>query len=194
MVSGEPTLVRTEDVSLVRAAKAGQRERLDEFVERMGCIPRILAAKNARLGHPLHADELADLSQEAFAVVWDRALSFSGRARLETWVARICLLTIMNAMRRKQRRPHRSLQSDLSEKSPSHDLTSQETVRRVDQALSQLEPVTARIIRARLHQEHPFDSIAADVELPVNTVKTRYYRGMERLRRLLGSLDPEEAR
>ena len=54
-------------------------------------------------------------------------------------------------------------------------------------AMENLAAEDVRIIRLKHFEEHTFDSIALRLALSVNTVKTRYYRAIEKLRRRLGS-------
>lgn len=176
---------RDADLELVRRARAGDSQAVERFVQRMRCIPRLLAAKNARTGHALGPEDLADLAQETFSAVWNKAGEFRGEARLETWVARFCLHLYMNALRRAARGP-RALEDEeppdgAGEPAPATD----EPGRLLHAALARLPKSQLRVVRMRAYDRLPFDEIAQRAGLPVGTAKTYYYRGLERLRALL---------
>lgn len=139
------------------------------------------------MGRPLADDDLADLCQETFSLVWSKSHTYAGLAKLETWVARYCLLLFMNAVRKRRRRLA-SLQTDpqqVASPEVSAHLSLEQTQMALSRALARLNAETAGIIKLRLLERIPFEDIASRLELPVNTAKTRYYRGMERLRSLL---------
>ncbi len=174
------------DLSLIREARSGAAEAVDEFLERMRCIPRILRLKNARLGQPLSDEDLDDLAQEIFALVWRKIDSFRGEAALTTWVGRFCINTLMNSLRSKGRTP-RSL-GELTAPIPDHRSsvsTDGEQTSTIRAALARLDPAYGRVVELRQFDELSFEEIAARLDLPVATVKTRYYRGLDKLRELL---------
>jgi RNA polymerase sigma-70 factor (ECF subfamily) len=176
-----------EDLRLIQQARAGAEDAIGRFVERMACIPRILAAKNARLGKPLNDDELADLCQETFSILWSKAHTYAGKAKLETWAARFCLFVLMNNVRGRRRRG-RSLRSDPAVPADAETRIQRQDLRQeLCAALQQLPSENADIIQWRLLDQISFEDIAERLSAPLNTVKTRYYRGMERLRKLLRS-------
>ncbi len=170
-----------DDLELARRALESREEALERFVQRMRCIPRVLALHNRRSGSPLAREDLEDLAQETFSTVWQRLDEYRGSARLETWVTRFCLLGYQNVLRRKGRRPQALEETALPDQrsTESHPLT------RLHAALAKLESRAARTIEMRALDQLPFEEIAATFGEPVGTVKNRYYRGLERLRDIL---------
>ena len=63
--------VETEDRRLVAGTLAGDEDATAVFVERMKCVPRMLAVRNARMGAPLGRAELEDLSQDVLVSIAD---------------------------------------------------------------------------------------------------------------------------
>jgi DNA-directed RNA polymerase specialized sigma24 family protein len=53
--------------------------------------------------------------------------------------------------------------------------------------LSRLEPAEETILRMRHFDEISFESAASKLGISVSAAKSRYYRGLEKLRRILGS-------
>lgn len=176
------------DLELSRRALAGDPEARDEFVRRMSCIPRVLGAINARTGRPLAPEELNDLCQEVFAVLWNKLSGFEGRAKLETWAGRFCLNLFRNALRSMVRRP-RALEEPqaqaLEEAEREIPMAQDETRALLDEALTQVPKNQARAIRLREYERLSFERIAHELDVPTATAKTWYYRGLERLRAVL---------
>ena len=181
-----------EDLATVRGALAGEHAALDRFVERLGCVPRIVAAKNRRLGSPLDREELGDLVQDVLATVWRKLPEYRGLGALESWVHPFCVLELLNAARRRQRapRPAAGLERAAAE-APARTAQDFEPLYR---GLARLAPLQAASIELRWFQRASFEEVAARLGTPVSTAKTHYYRGMERLRALLAPLFRAEER
>lgn len=173
------------DLVLLQAVQAGDPQATDAFIERMRCIPRILAAKNKRMGRALPQEEMADLAQDVFSSIWKRADQFAGHSSLEAWVSQFCLFTYMNAYRKRQRsRARLSFDSDLHEvKAPSAVESPGDGI--AQSALNAIEPPVSTIIRLREIDGLPFATIASELGLPLGTTKSHYYRGLERMRDIL---------
>lgn len=181
-----------EDLRLTRRAREGDAEALELFVERMRCIPRILAVKNRRAGSPLASEDLADLAQDVFGTVWRRLDSYAGEASLESWVFRFCVLMLMDAVRRRSRRPVPLAGSEEGPASepPGGGGARQAAVEPLDYehvhaALDRLPREESEVVVLKQFDGLTFERIAERLNLSPNTAKTRYYRGLERLRGLL---------
>lgn len=180
-------------MELVRRARSGAPDAVEAFVQRMRCIPRFLAASNRRFGRPLSSEDLADASQQVFALVWSKADEFRGTARLETWVYPFCRLTFANVMRRELRR---GAAADGSRREVAQPEAQRGEGEHMDDAqllaaLDGLEPESALVLRLKLFEGLTFEEIAERLSIPANTAKSRHYRGLAELRGRLRSLRPE---
>jgi RNA polymerase sigma-70 factor (ECF subfamily) len=190
----EDASAASSDLRLVQAVRAGDPAAVERFVERMRCVPRILAAKNARLGSPLARDELADVAQEVFAAVWSRLDEFAGRAALESWVYSFCVLTLRRAAAGRSLGAPR----DAAYEPPAGG-SGTEGLERLDEehlyaALRELAPEEAEAVCLKQLDGLTFEAIAERLRVSPNTVKTRYYRALVRLRRRLVPLFKEAGR
>lgn len=179
------------DLRLVRQVLAGDAQALDALVERLKCVPRILAAQNARGGRPLDDPDLADLSQDTLVLVWRKLREFEGRSELTGWVYRMCVLQFLNAVRRKRRR---------------HDLRLDrvpEGTRRVEDpqeyddlylGLERVHREDAEVIRLKHFEDLSFEAVAQRLGQPTSSVKSRYYRGIGHLGDFLRARDEEVTR
>ena len=175
----------------MRGVLAGKGSAIDAFVERMQCIPRILAARNAGFGRPLTEDELADLAQDCLGRVWRKLPEYAGRASLETWVWRFCTLELMNALRKKSRLP--SPYTDLDDAPPERATSDPPPAEQpLLDLLHHLTPREAEVIRLR-HVEalETMAEIGEALGISASSVKTHYYRGLEKLRALLRGVPPD---
>ena len=176
------------DLDLVQAVIQKRRRAILEFVERMGCVPRMLAARNARLGSPLNPQDLPDLVQDTLVVVWRKLPEFEGRSSLETWIYRICCLELMNAVRRNRRPAQRAaVAEDELETTvdPSATAIPRDDHAELYAALDELDPDEGEVIRLKHFQDLTFATIGKRLGISDNTAKTRYYRGLRRLSHLL---------
>lgn len=161
-------------------AQPGPRH-VDGLAEKLAFLPRTLKRMNARAGLRLDEHDLADLHQDIAMIVfakWGRLES--GKRTFEAWVQRIASFEFRNALRRVGLRRRRSLALERIELL-SGDSTSHES-QRLAKSLSRLSETQAQVIRRRIFERASFADIAKTLDLPVGTVKARYYRGLRCLR------------
>ncbi|MEY2746256.1 MAG: hypothetical protein RL112_1298 [Planctomycetota bacterium] len=183
----EPGPAHAADVDLVRRAGSGEQAAMSELVGRMACVPAMLRALHRRLGSPLSSAELEDVDGAVMAALWPKLRAFEGRAALESWIYRFVQLELHKALERRRRHAaeeyldeeHRSARSEEDRREPAVEAAT------IQQCLDQLGPPADEIVRLRHFEDMPFDDIARRQGEPVNTIKARYYRGIERLKRLL---------
>jgi RNA polymerase sigma-70 factor (ECF subfamily) len=181
------------DLELVKATRSGEPRAVEGFVRRMRCVHLSLAAQNARLGRPLNEHDIEDVSQEVLVLIWNKLGSFAGLSTLETWVYRFTSLELMNAIRRKRTR---SRVGELTQEPPAGELTGVGLrlleYEHLHRALERLDVSEADVIRLKHFEELTFEEIGAFLSMPVNTAKTKYYRGLQRLHEALRSQEPGE--
>ena len=178
-----------EDLQMVEDAKRGAPGGAERLATRLGCIPRILAACNARMGRPLDRDDLDDLVQDTSLVILGKLDIYEGRSSIEGWVYRICSLEIMNAVRRKRRLPQTADDAlELRDRTPdAREIPGHERFDHIHHALDTIQSNEADVIRMKHFDDLTFDEIGAVVGCPPSTAKARYYRGLISLERMLES-------
>jgi len=179
-----PGLARMEwHRRLVADALAGAAEARREIVERLKCVPRFLAIRNARLGHPFAEEERDELIQETLVTIWAHLDTFEGRSTVETWACG-CLRLILWRRLRVRAQGSCNLDSlDLESSEASSAPLDHDDVYR---ALEQINKREALIVRYRHLDSLAFDEIAERMGVSFGCVKSRYYRGLARLREILG--------
>jgi len=130
-----------------------------------------------RLGaEPQVAEELA---QETLLTVWRKAAAFDrAKAAPSTWI-----FTIARNLRVED-------PSDEPDATPTPDaaLAATQTEDRIRTALTTLPPEQSEVVRLSFFSDKPHSEIAAELKLPLGTVKSRLRLAMARLRDLLGDL------
>ena len=178
------------DLRLTRSVLDGDPHALDELIDRLRCVPRILGRLNERAGRVLSDAEMADLSQDVLILIWEKLRTFRGHATLETWAYRFCSLTWRNRFRRVVRR--RRLQTGgfdaTVENLAAPEVKHASEFEAIEIGLEELGPPQATVIRLKHFEERTFDEIGDLLKLPTNTCKTHYYRGIDWLRRRMRSL------
>jgi RNA polymerase sigma-70 factor (ECF subfamily) len=183
---GYPPGAFSADLELVQAIVMKRADRLTALVDRLACIPRILAARNQDLGRPLNDSDLDELAQDALAVVWRKLPTFEGRSSLETWVYRIADFELRNRVRRKLFRRQREAPVEvLQGLAGSGDEDFGEDYSDLHAALEQLPAEERSVLRAKHYDDLSFSDLATQLGISEGTAKGRYYRGLERLQFLL---------
>lgn len=189
------------DRQLVEGVLAGKTAAEREFVERMRCVPRVLASLNKRLGHPLRQEEMEDLVQDVQLDVWKKLDAYEGRAALETWAFRFCQIGFLRALERRQRRSGvvaycaietienlAPSQESQAAGSGSGDRPGEDLVA----LLRHLSEREAQVTRLRHLEQLEFAEIADLLDVSLSTAKTHYYRAVEKLREIMGD-QPEQS-
>lgn len=180
------------DLALVEGVLAGRRECLERLVGVLARVPAIVRAKDRRMATPLAEEELDDVVQEALMAIWGKLGEFRGEAALSTWVygfaVRELLKQRQNRARWRDRR--RALDGDFDEsrsgaRGSDSDFDASERGW-VLSAIEQLETPFADVLRAKHFEDWTFERISQERDIPLGTVKTRYYRALELLRAKLG--------
>jgi len=179
----EPTEPTDED--LVAGLDAGGSEVLAELYARHASAVFAIAAR------ALDAAAAEDVVQEVFLVVWRQAHTFDpARGSVRAWVIRIAQSRVANELRRRRRRPlgdgdpdGRIVASVPDERPGLPDTVWREFRRRsLRAALEALPPAQQRALGLAYFEDMTHEQIAAVLELPLGTVKTRIRAGVQRLR------------
>jgi RNA polymerase sigma-70 factor (ECF subfamily) len=128
------------------------------------------------------------ISNETLWIVWQSAARFRGASSVSTWI-----LGIANNLRRKtlQHQVRAGAWQSLPRNGPddAYEPGAQTEVSEwVALALTRLPAEQRVVIELAYHHGHSCREIAATVNCPVNTVKTRMFHGRRRLKRLLSEL------
>lgn len=177
------------DEELVSSCLAGDRSAFDLLVLRwdrkiQGAIYRIMGSE----------DDARDLCQEAFLKAYRGLGAFKGEARFSSWLYQIALNLCRDRMRRRKGRTLVSLdamEADgqapvLRDDTTALDIAlTKDVARHVRAAVMALAEDQREVIVLKEYEGLTFQEIADVLDLPVSTVKTRLYRGLDKLKERL---------
>lgn len=168
-----------DDATLVERSAAGDA---DAFEVLVGRYHRVLFSVALRMLGDY--DDASDATQAALIKAYEKLGSFDPRYRFFSWIYRILLNECLNA--RRSRKPHEEVTPELAVGgSPLDALEATERRRRVQAALLSL-PVEYRVVVVLRHfGSLSYDEIAAILNIPAKTVKSRLYTARQRLLELL---------
>jgi RNA polymerase sigma-70 factor, ECF subfamily len=140
------------------------------------------------------------VAQEAFVKAYRALGSFRGDSAFYTWLYRIAVNTARNAIASRQRRPldyeaelTENEQAALASKMRHHDTPeanalSEEIRGTVNEAIEQLPEDLRTAIVLREVEGLSYEEIAAAMDCPVGTVRSRIFRAREAIDRSLKPL------
>ncbi len=142
-------------------------------------------------------DEAEDTTQEVFLAAFRNIRRFRKDAKFSTWLYRIAVNHCLSRLRRRPQGVHFSLDAEKSadrvvSRLPSHEshekeILSAERQSHVRAALQFLQPEHRAVLELKFFQDLTFEEIAAVVEAPVSTIKSRLYAGLEVMGYRLGA-------
>jgi RNA polymerase sigma-70 factor, ECF subfamily len=173
-----------DDVTLMTRHIAGDPDAFTEIVRRHR--DRLWAVALRTTGDP---EEAADAVQDALISAMRHASSFRGDAKLSTWLHRIVVNACLDRMRRRATHPTSALpDDDHAPSAAGDDFADRDTAADVQAALATLSPDQRAAIVLVDIEGYPVDEVAAMLEVPTGTVKSRCARGRVKLVPLLAHL------
>lgn len=183
-----------DDADLIARVAGGDTEAVAVLYDRYGGAIYSLCYRI--LGDATAAE---DVAQEVFVRVWRNAASFEPeRGRASTWMLRIAHNIALNEIRRRQSRPAlapnvewvqeaANISDPSAESDPATATWLRERADVIRGALSQLPEAQRKVLELAFYGGLSQSEIAAVLNDPLGTVKSRVRAGMLRLRELLSA-------
>ncbi len=183
------------DQALVDRVQRGDKEAFDLLVRRYQ-----FKIANVVSRYVSDQAEIEDIVQEAFIKAYRALARFRGDSAFYTWLYRIAINTAKNFLVSQGRRPPgtdidaadaESYESGRGLReigTPEADLLSRELADTVTRALEALPPDLREAIMLRELEGLSYEEIAAAMECPIGTVRSRIFRAREAIDRELRPL------
>jgi RNA polymerase sigma-70 factor (ECF subfamily) len=181
-----------------------------------GCAPhcaRLCTEDGLATAHAAHAGELTgycrqaladhglaeEITQEVFVRAWRRCATFAfrdeptrgGPAQLRSWLFAIARNAVIDAARRRGRRPalHPDPEQVVQQADPSDTYARIDTVEQLRDGLAGLTPSHRSILEAIFVDELTYEQAGVRFEIPIGTVKSRIHYALRALRAQLDAGD-----
>ncbi|MBC8163087.1 MAG: sigma-70 family RNA polymerase sigma factor [Roseiflexaceae bacterium] len=178
------------DETLARQAQAGN---VDSFSLLVGRYQRTVVNLAYRMLGDLH--EAEDVAQEVFIRAYQSLGRYDPARRFFPWLYRIAINRCLSTRARPRPESLADETSDAladSAPSPEQQAARNETQADVQRAIAALPEHERSLVALRYGADLSYDEIAATMQLPLGTVKTRLFRARQRLAGLLDE-DIDEA-
>jgi len=135
-----------------------------------------------------------DFFQETWIRVLERGHQYDGKSKFEGWLFAIARNLVIDWQRQKKAQsldaltnPEEGAPVEFAgdEPSPLQQVLTQESEGTVQTALGKMAAIYREVLLLRFQEEMQLTEIAAILDAPISTVKSRLYRGLEDLRGLL---------
>ena len=180
-LNSEPT-----DHQLVLRVQKGDKRAFDLLVLKYQYKLQAIVGRFIR-----DADEVADVTQEAFIKAYKALPKFRGDSQFYTWLYRIAINTAKNYLVSKSRRPANTdidiedaeqfANNDklIDESSPESSLMTDELAAIIKSSLKALPEDLRTALTLREFECMSYEDISAVMDCPVGTVRSRIFRARE---------------
>jgi len=132
-----------------------------------------------------HTDDAEDVAQEVFMTIYRNLKTFRGESALKTWIYRIAINTAINHAK-KLSREFRQILEHGNDKAVAHSppededaIKNQENKKMIARLLDALNPDQRACIVLRNLEGLSYQEIAENLNIPINTVRSRIKRARE---------------
>jgi RNA polymerase sigma-70 factor (ECF subfamily) len=177
MSAPSPSSPSSPDLWLARRAASGRADAWDELLALYG--ERVY---NLALHFAGSATDAEDLTQEIFLRLYQNLHRYTGEAPLAAWALRLSRNLCIDHYRRIRReRRTSSVPDEILARMPAADDVQEEVQRReevqaVYSALAELPEESAEVVLLRDLQGWTMEEIAAYLDVPLGTIKSRLHR------------------
>ncbi|MDC1222091.1 sigma-70 family RNA polymerase sigma factor [Salibacteraceae bacterium] len=146
-------------------------------------------------------DDAEDLTIEAFGKAFKRLAQYSPDYAFSTWLFKIASNNCIDFLRKKRLGKTVSLDSGYSNDdesngsidlefeglNPEEKLMKSQRIEEMHRIVEQLKPKYRQLAEMRCFQDKSYDEIAAELEIPLGTVKAQLFRARELMFEILKS-------
>jgi RNA polymerase sigma-70 factor (ECF subfamily) len=170
------------DLLLVEMAKKGDEKAFSNLLNRYRDSIYYMLLKMVN-----NSSDAEDLTIEAFGKAFRNLESFTPDFAFSTWLFKIATNNCIDFIRKKQITPTPidqlqddldnltiNIQSDLPD--PEEALINDQKIAVLRDIVNQLKPRYRNLIELRYYKEYSYEEIAAELKLPIGTVKAQLFR------------------
>lgn len=179
------------DAELLRRYRLGESHAFDEIVDRYET--RVWAVAIRMVGN---AEDARDVSQDVFISAMRALRNFREESLLSTWLHRVTVNASLDLIRKRKRAQARALE-DVREQAddepgPEHHAVTSSRAVEVQRALQKISEEHRAVLVLHDLQDLDYGEVAAALNIPLGTVKSRIHRARAEMAKLLGHLRDAE--
>jgi RNA polymerase sigma-70 factor (ECF subfamily) len=180
-----PGTANAAELRLLQQVADGDRR---AFQELYVCYHRRLARFLTRLTHGYPIAE--EIINDTMYVVWRKAAGFRGQSQVSTWIMGIAYRRALKALKRESAAAHAEcMPGDGDAQATDPTQRTDELHEWIGHALDQLPTEQRMVVELTYYVGLSCQEIAAIMDCPVNTVKTRMFHARRKLRAALPRQD-----
>lgn len=175
------------DETLISKALGGSQRSWERLVRRHETMVYNYCLRMTR-----NTSDARDLLQDVFLAVYRHLPSYRNEGQFKGWMMRIAANKTMDLLRSRQRSPRLSTDEAADaallqwqapdDQNPDHAYEQHDANHRIRALLQALPPEQRLVVELKFFQHCTFDEIALQTGTPVNTVKSRLYASLQKLK------------
>jgi len=185
-----------EDMELVVLAQQGNQQSFAKLMERYRDSIYFMVLKMVH-----NRDDAEDLTQEAFSKAFNSLRNYSAEYAFSTWLFKIATNNCIDFIRKKRLQTTSLDSSTITNEegesptiavadynpNPEQSIIKEQRAARIREVIEKLSPKYKQLIEMRYFDELSYEEIAAQLDLPLGTVKAQLFRAKDLLFNLLKS-------
>ncbi len=183
-------MFKRSDESLIAKALTGDQHAWQQLVNRHQSALfyfglRLLGSK----------EDANDLLQDVLMVLCRNLGQYRGDSSFKSWLFGIANYRAMDMLRRRKYSDNDDALAEMTDDRPElpEQLASQQQQRQVQQQLRTLPLEQRLVLELKFYQQFTFDEIASQLAVSSNTVKSRFYAALDKMRLQLESDHVEQS-
>jgi RNA polymerase sigma-70 factor (ECF subfamily) len=138
----------------------------------------------AQTGDPFDAAEGLNV---VMLEVWGQAGRFEGRSTITTWLLGIARFKSIDRLRARQRHTSEALDEEAEDETPHAEqtLSAAQEAHRLRECMKKLPSPQREVMHLAFFEDMGYEAIAALVQRPTGTVKSRVYHAKEAIKKCL---------
>jgi len=183
-----------DDYTLIQQALEGKESAYTELMNRYKESVHFVVLKMVNNNN----DDAEDLTIEAFGKAFNKLHKFSPDYAFSTWLFRIAINNTIDFIRKKKLKtlsidqPIDGLEDEhltpsiaSSDLNPENSFIKEQRIDIIHSITNKLSPKYRQLIELRFFKEYSYAEIAAEMELPIGTVKAQLFRAKQLLHNIL---------
>lgn len=138
-------------------------------------------------------EDVEDIIQESFKRAFNALDKYDEKFAFTTWLYNIAKNAAIDHLRRNKNNLSSSgievegefLSSPIIDDSPEDNLIMSQTIEEIHANIEKLDPLYKKIAELRFINEYAYEEIAKELDLPINTVRTRIRRAKKQLQSII---------